>query len=122
MITTTAALAPESVSCPTCRSAETYCFTAAGSAAAKHHAARKRAAETTTRVGAWWQPNRWTSIAEIQRADGVLTFDPANVVFVNGGQRLRMVDPNSDSPVLEVERFDRKVDRYTLRFTPGASS
>jgi hypothetical protein len=123
-VTPVLALVPEGVTCPFCRSAEPYCLTASGEAADRHHAARKRAAESTTRVGDWWQPNRWTSITEIQRADGSLTFDPPNVVFVEGGQRLRVVDPDSDSPVLEVQRFNRKVDSYRLRLvpSPGASS
>jgi hypothetical protein len=123
-VSTAVALAPEDVSCPFCRSAEPYCFTASGDATDRLHADRKRAAESATRVGDWWQPNRWTSITEIQRADGSLTFDPPNVVFVEGGQRLRVVDPDSDSPVLEVQRFNRKVDSYRLRLVPssGASS
>ncbi len=62
-------------------------------------------------VGEWYRP--WNSgwmhpILEFERHDGkILVFDPPNIIFLDGGQRIRMVDYDTDTPTLEVETFER---------------
>jgi hypothetical protein len=72
----------------------------------------------------WQRANGWQSIAEITRGADVLEFDPANVIFINGGEQIRVVDHLSDRPVLEVMRIKRDakgvniVTRHPMRVRP----
>ncbi len=55
-----------------------------------------------------WQPvNSWLPIPEITRGDDVLVFEPPNIIFVNGGEQIRVIDHLSDHPILEVMRIAR---------------
>ncbi len=62
-------------------------------------------------TGEWFRPyNSGTAhpLLEIERDDRkVLVFDPPNILFLAGGQRIRMVDYDTDTPTLEVETFER---------------
>lgn len=65
-------------------------------------------------AGPWYRTGHGETIAEVARGEETLTFDPPNVLFL-AGQRLRVVDPQSDRPVMEVEQFDGTTRRYPMR-------
>lgn len=69
------------------------------------------------RTGDWQRSNHWQSIVQITRGDEVLVFDPPDIVFINGGERVRVVDYDGPSPVLEVDRISGEVTRYPMRPT-----
>ncbi len=70
-------------------------------------------------AGAWYRP--WASgdanaLLEITRDDGsVLKFDPPNILFIPGGMRIRIESYETDQPVLAIEQFSGKIDRYRMR-------
>jgi len=76
-------------------------------------------------AGAWVRP--WNSghahdLYQITREDGtVLAFDPPNILFIAGGQRVRIERYETDRPVLAVERFSGEIDRYQMRIEPAAA-
>jgi hypothetical protein len=76
----------------------------------------------------WQRVNGWLAIPEITRDDEVLMFDPPDVVFVNGGEQIRVADRLSDRPVLEVMRIQRDakgeniISRYPMRVASPETS
>ena len=67
-------------------------------------------------VGEWFRTRHGEAIAEIKRANtgDTLVFDPADILFLDG-QRIRMLNFESDRPVLEVEYFDRTMKRFPMK-------
>jgi len=79
-------------------------------------------------VPAWQTANGWQSIAEITRGGDVLVFDPPDIIFINGGEQVRVVDHLTDRPVLEVMRIQRDakgvnvISRYPMRVQAKAAA
>ena len=69
----------------------------------------------------WQRVNGWLPIPEIKRGGDTLVFDPPDVVFVNGGEQLRVCDHDTDTHVLEVMRIQRDseginvISKYPMR-------
>jgi hypothetical protein len=73
-------------------------------------------------AGAWYRPF-WSGhanpIVNVDAPGGLLVFDPPDILFVPGGTRIRMENFETDRPTLAVERFDRTVERYRMRYIKG---
>lgn len=76
------------------------------------------APEWQRRSGSAW------AIVELQRGDEVLEFVPPNIIFVSGGEGVRVLDHDGDAPVLQVQRIQRDaagvnvVHDYPMRVRP----
>lgn len=66
-------------------------------------------------AGAWFQQQQWGAITDIKAEDRTLVFDPPNVIWPAGGQRIRVEDFDTDRPILAVEQFDREIHRFAMR-------
>lgn len=66
-------------------------------------------------AGPWMQGQQWGPICDIRQDLSVLVFDPPNVLWPAGGQRVRMEDYDTARPMLAVEGFDRVITRHGMR-------
>lgn len=64
--------------------------------------------------GPWQRANGWQTITELTRGDEVFVFDPPDIVFVNGGERVRVVGYDTATPVLEVDRISGGISRHPM--------
>lgn len=69
-------------------------------------------------AGAWLQQQQWGPIHGIDNPTAAgprrLVFDPPNVLWPAGGQRIRVEDYDTDRPILAVEEFSGEIRRYQL--------
>ena len=65
-------------------------------------------------AGEWFQQQQWGPISNIRAEGRTLVFDPVDVIWPKGGQRIRIEDFDTDFPILAIEGFDRNIRRFQL--------